>query len=199
VVLDPLRYCRSGRREAVCQGDVSRLPFRAETFDLISALDTIEHVADDAAALGELFRVCRPGGTVLLTVPAFAFLWGNLDTYGHHYRRYTRPELLARVRGAGFTIRVARFFNYLLFPPIALIRLLARLRPSSAARPGDAVRTDFDVVKQGPLNTLLARLFALEASLPLGPPFGVSLLCVAAREPGAEHSVRSARASAAAT
>lgn len=181
VEIDPLRFCRADRGWPVIQADAARLPFGSARFDLVAALDTIEHVEDDASALAELYRVCRPGGTLLLTVPAFAFLWGNVDELGHHYRRYRRAELLRKVEAAGFDVRLARFINFLLFPPIAAVRLAARLLPQRRGA-GAALRSDFDVVKSGPLNTALARVFSAEAALLRWPlPFGVSLLCVGAR------------------
>jgi SAM-dependent methyltransferase len=182
IEIEPLRFCRSDRSVPVSQADLARLPFCDGAFDLVCALDSIEHVADDGAALRGLHRVCRPGGTLLATVPAFPFLWGNVDVVGHHYRRYTRVELIEKISAAGFEVRFARYFNYLLFPPIALVRLLARLKPERAAETADDVHTDFDLVKSGPVNTLLQHIFGLEASLlGLDVPFGVSLLCVAER------------------
>ena len=99
---DPLRFCRGDRDVPVCQADASALPFASASFDLVAALDTLEHVADDGAALREFLRVLRPGGALLLTVPAFPALWGNVDDLGHHFRRYRRRELVERVAGAGF-------------------------------------------------------------------------------------------------
>ncbi len=177
-----LRYCRADRATPVVQADMVRLPFHAEAFDLILALDAIEHVADDDAALGELLRICRPGGAILLTVPAFPLLWGSVDDAGHHFRRYTRAELLGKLARAGLRPQLVRYFNTLLFPPIALVRLLGRLVPKRSEHADRALRTDFDLVKSGPLNTLLAQIFALESHLLAVPfPFGVSLLCVAKR------------------
>ena len=182
VELDPLLFCRADRAVPVCQASVAELPFKSSVFDLVTALDTLEHLEDDEATLRELFRVCRPAGTLLLTVPAFSWLWGNVDRLGDHYRRYTRKELLRKVAGAGFSVQFVGFFNFLLFPPIAAIRLLARLLPGQHSADAQTIRSDFDLVKGGPLNTLLARIFSLETSLlHLKPPFGVSLVCVAVR------------------
>ena len=182
IELEPLRFCRSDRSVPVYQADVAALPFADAAFDLVAALDTLEHFEDDEGALRELSRVCKPDGTLLLTVPAFSFLWGNVDELGHHYRRYSRKQLLDKVTRAGFSVRFARFFNYLLFPPIAAVRLLARLAPKHASGDNETVRSDFDLVKSGPLNSFLAKTFSLEASfLGLKLPFGVSLLCVAGR------------------
>ncbi len=168
-----------GELSSAYQADAARLPFKDEAFGAVSALDAIEHVEDDAQALSELHRVCQPGGTLLLSVPAFEFLWGNVDDAGHHYRRYTRIQLAERVREAGFDISLVRYFNSLLFPPIAAIRLLARTLPKRSSADADSVSTDFDIVKDGPLNELLARVFSFEARL-LGVkiPFGVSILLI---------------------
>jgi SAM-dependent methyltransferase len=183
---DPLRFCRGDRDVPVCQADASALPFASASFDLVAALDTLEHVADDGAALREFLRVLRPGGTLLLTVPAFPALWGNVDDLGHHFRRYRKRELVERVSGAGFRPGLVRFVNVLLFPPIAAIRLLARALRRRGPAPAGELRSDFDLVRAGALNSLLARLFASEARLlRWSLPFGVSLLCTATRNPDA--------------
>jgi SAM-dependent methyltransferase len=158
------------------------LPFASGSFDLVTALDALEHVEDDAAALRECFRVLRPGGTLLASVPAFRSLWGSVDELGHHHRRYRRRELLERVEAAGFEVVLDRFFNFLLFPPIAAVRWLGRALPARRAGAGEPVRSDFDLVSGGPLAALLARVLGAEARLlALRVPFGVSLLCVARR------------------
>lgn len=178
---EPLEFLREDRGVPACQGDAIRLPFRSEALDLVSALDTIEHVEHDSVALAELMRVCRPGGTLFLSVPAFPFLWGNIDQIGHHYRRYSRAQLIERVEDAGFEVQFVRYFNFLLFVPIAVLRVLARLLPKRR-NDDETLKSDFDIVKEGPLNRLLAALFSLEASM-LGfrAPFGVSLLLLARR------------------
>lgn len=179
-----LRFCNAAGHAPLCQADAAGLPFASGSFDLVAALDTLEHMADDAATLLELHRVCAPGGTLLLTVPAFPALWGSVDDLGHHFRRYRRPELVSRVEAAGFTPRWTRFFNFLLFPPIAAVRLLGRAASGRRAGKDGPPRSDFDVVRSGPLNSLLAGVFALEAPLlEWAPPFGVSLLCVADATP----------------
>jgi SAM-dependent methyltransferase len=178
----PLRYCREDRALPVFQADLANLPFRAGSFDLVCAFDALEHVEDDERALRGLFEACRPGGTLVATVPAFRFLWGNVDETGRHFRRYGRGELVEKVAASGFDVRFVRFFNYLLFPPIAAVRLAARMMPRTETPAGEEVRTDFDLVKSGPLNALLEGIFSMEASLlALRPPFGVSLLCIAKR------------------
>ena len=178
---EPLRFCRADRALPVCQADAERLPFAGGSFDLVAALDALEHLADDAAGLRELHRVCRPGGTLVATVPAFRALWGSVDELGHHHRRYGRRELLARVEMAGFEVVLDRYFNFWLFPGIAAVRLLSRAR-RRPAHEAEAARSDFDLVASGPLAALLERVFSSEARLlGLRVPFGVSLLCIARR------------------
>jgi len=180
---DPLRFCLGDRAVPVCQADAAQLPFASGSFDLVCALDTLEHVEDDGAALRELRRVLNAGGTLLLTVPAFPALWGNVDELGDHFRRYRRRELLEKLAAAGLRLQLVRFVNVLLFPPIATIRLLARIMPGWRSQPAAEVRSDFDLVRSGPLNSLLAGIFASEARLLAWKlPFGVSLLCVVTRE-----------------
>src|SRR5262245_40410553 len=108
----PLRFCRADRGLPVAQADAERLPFAAGAFDLVAALDALEHLADDAAGLREIHRVLRPGGALVATVPAFPWLWGSVDDLGHHRRRYRRGELSARVCAAGFEIALERYFNF---------------------------------------------------------------------------------------
>ena len=77
---------------------------RDETFDVVAAFDVVEHCEDDALAVAELTRVLRPGGRLLLSVPAYQWAWSDHDVRAGHYRRYTRPRLVRRVERAGLTV-----------------------------------------------------------------------------------------------
>ena len=91
------------------QADARALPF-GEEFDLVGAFDVIEHIDDDSGALQEAYRVLRPRGGLLITVPQHRWLWSEADEYAHHQRRYTRGTLTRVVRHAGFDIiRVTSF------------------------------------------------------------------------------------------
>lgn len=154
------------------------VPFELESFDLVVALDVMEHVADDAAGLSALRRCLRPGGRVLLTVPAFPFLWSQHDDTHHHHRRYVKDRLIDVIYGAGLRPERAIYFNCLLFPAIVVVRFLK-------AALGRSAREDDAMPPQG-LNRILTALFASERHLigriPL--PVGVSLLALA-RKPEA--------------
>jgi SAM-dependent methyltransferase len=169
---EAVEYNRERGRE-VSLGSVERMPFADNSFDLALALDVIEHLPDDLPALRELFRTLRPGGSLLVTVPALRMLWSAHDVANGHYRRYTLGELRGQVETVGFEVVSATYFNTLLFPLILVFRWFRRLRPKSIA-------SDLTEVPR-PLNTLLTEVFSLE-KLFVGRiklPFGVSALCFA--------------------
>ena len=169
---EAVEYNRERGRE-VSLGSIQQMPFPDSRFDLVLALDIIEHVADDLQALRELFRTVRPGGSLLVTVPALQMLWSAHDVINGHYRRYTLGELRDHVEIAGFEVVTATYFNTLLFPLIVALRWLWRFRPKSTA-------SDFTQLPR-PLNVLLTGLFSLEKLLVgrIRLPFGVSVLCYA--------------------
>jgi SAM-dependent methyltransferase len=133
VELDPDAAAVARRRGSdggfdVHVGRLEELPWAEDTFDLITCLDVIEHTRDDKVTLASLRRVCKPGGWLLVTVPAYQALWSRHDVANHHFRRYSRLLL----RGAGVTagwelIRITSF-NSLLLAPAAAVRLLQRRR-----------------------------------------------------------------------
>lgn len=152
------------------------LPFDDVTFDVVAALDVVEHVADDRAAVVALRAKLKPGGLLLLTVPAYMWLWSRHDEMSHHRRRYVLAELADLVRRGGFEVAHASYFNTVLFPlGVAHIKLSNRLSSD----------THFGVrIPPRPLNTLLHTLFAAERHLVrrVSLPFGISiLLCGIAR------------------
>ena len=109
-------------------GRLEELPWETGTFDLITCLDVIEHTPDDRLTLAELRRVCRPGGWMVLTVPAYQALWSLHDVANHHYRRYGRRSLRLAAVEAGWEVARVTSFNSILLPAAALVRLLQRRR-----------------------------------------------------------------------
>jgi SAM-dependent methyltransferase len=159
-------------------GAAEAIPLRAESCDLVLALDVIEHLDDDAAGLRECTRVLRGGGLLVVTVPALPSLWGAQDVVSRHRRRYTRATLREAFVRAGLSPAGVTYFNSLLFPPIAAVRWARRLWP-----PRGPVRSDFEDTRPGITNRFLAAAFGAESHLvgrvPL--PVGASLLAMARR------------------
>jgi SAM-dependent methyltransferase len=157
-------------------GRAEATPLRSGSFDAVLALDLIEHMDDDAAGLAEAARLVRPGGFLLVTVPAFQSLWGNQDVVSHHRRRYSAGDLSNAFERAGVPLGWLSYFNTALFPAVAAVRWGRRLFGRA-----NASVSDFDSGRPGALNACLTQLFAAER-LALGRirlPFGVSLVAVA--------------------
>lgn len=161
----------------VQEAGVEQLPFGNNSFDLVAAFDVIEHVDDDLQALDEMMRVCRPGGFIAITVPAYKSLWSNHDIVNHHRRRYTKSSLLQLVTASVADIRYLTYFNTLLFLPVWIFRKISRLWSNREAKPV----SDFAYsANNGFAGFLLEKIFSLEIFLLrfLRFPFGVSLLLV---------------------
>ncbi len=109
--------------------DALSLPISGSYLDALCAFDVLEHLENDAAALREWHRALKPGGWLVLTVPAFQSLWSRHDALNGHYRRYRRRPMTQLLERAGFIPVKVTYFNMLLLPPIALIRLSQRLLP----------------------------------------------------------------------
>jgi SAM-dependent methyltransferase len=163
-------------------GRLEELPWPDASFDLITSLDVIEHTPDDRVALRELRRVCRPGGTLLLTVPAYQALWSHHDEVNHHFRRYSRRMLRTAARDAGWHVLRMTSFNSLLLAPAAAVRVAQRRRDANGSASAN--------LELGPswLNGVLEQPLALEARwLARGRtlPAGLSLLAVLRNPPSA--------------
>jgi SAM-dependent methyltransferase len=163
----------------VQQGSILELQFDNNQFDLVCAFDVIEHVEDDQLAINEMYRVCKPGGNVIVTVPAFMFLWSKHDVVNHHFRRYTRPQLLALNRQSD--IRFCSYFNSILFLPIAVVRMLLKIVPFKRSGSG----SDFGLFQSAFLNKLFYGIFISENALLkqfIRLPFGVSIMLVSKKK-----------------
>jgi SAM-dependent methyltransferase len=143
----------------VVVAEIETMPFDASCFDLIACLDVLEHIEDDLGALLALRRVARPGGVLLITVPAYPRLWSSHDELNEHCRRYTRSALLGRAAEAGWRPLRTTHFNLLLLPVAAAWRLGERLRSSDATPASELVSTP------AALNWLLEQPLRAEAAL----------------------------------
>lgn len=160
----------------VVSGSVLEMPFADDSFDLAVSLDVIEHLEDDLGALRELRRTVAPGGALLVTVPAYQWLWSGHDEINHHHRRYTRRSLQRVAERAGWTQARTTYFNSLLLPVAILLRVLDRVNRAKTTE------SSLDLwIPPAPVNWLLERPLALEAAL-IGRggriPAGLSLLAV---------------------
>lgn len=163
---------------AFVQAKAEYLPFLPHTFDVVCAFDLLEHLDDDGEALRMMRQVLKPDGYLLVSVPAYRFLWGKLDDAAHHKRRYTRRDLRNKLTASRFVLEKATYFNSLLFPLVLFVRLCERA--TSRLRRRDA-HSDFELAPPGFINNLLGKVFRLE--LPylrhFNFPFGGSILCIA--------------------
>ena len=149
--------------------DITNLSFPNNSFDLVTAFDVFEHLEDDQKGLEEAFRVLKKGGFLLLTVPAYSWLWSFHDESLGHKRRYTKQELEKKVKKAGFKILKSSYLISSFLFPIALFRFIQRLF---------RVKGQSYVILPKFLNVLLAEILKLEALLLqfCNLPFGVSLI-----------------------
>lgn len=158
------------------RGDLVLLPVAGESLDGVLALDVIEHLQDDAAAVREIHRILKPGGVALLNVPAFPSLWSGKDTANRHLRRYTRSTLRPVLEESGLRVERMTYTNAALFPAIWLARQGQRL----LGRPWNS-RSEYH--PRPWVNSGLRSILALERGLLRlsNMPFGTSVTCLARR------------------
>ncbi len=165
---------RVGHEVTLIHGEFPQCLPAQTRFDVVCAFDVIEHLDDPIGALRGARERLDAGGRLVVTVPAFPFLWSVHDDLNHHRRRYLRSTLLEQLAQAGFATDWVSYFNSVLFPAIAAVRVV-RNALRFAESQSDAVRP------AAPVNALLTRMFAAEGRVvPNVPvPFGVSLIAVA--------------------
>jgi ubiquinone/menaquinone biosynthesis C-methylase UbiE len=170
-----LSFALQRKGTSLVQGDLEQTPFRSGAFDAVTALDVLEHCDDDRHALSEISRVLTAGGVLLVTVPAYMWLWSAHDEALHHRRRYSRTELMRLLDSCGFSISKISYFNVFVFPLVAVARLLSNYLTR------DRGRSDTNKLPAAAVNGLLYGLQCVErAVIKVGSfPFGVSLVCVA--------------------
>jgi SAM-dependent methyltransferase len=148
------------------------IPYEKEYFSLVVALDVIEHVDDDRAALSAIRSHIEQGGQAIISVPACMFLWSEHDVLNEHKRRYTLEELKIKLLEAGFTIEKISYFNTFLFPLISLVRLVNKVLKRKGG---------LDVELPHPIvNFIVEKVFSLEKYFLrfMNFPIGVSVMAV---------------------
>jgi SAM-dependent methyltransferase len=163
------------RPEQVLRVSAEGIPLAEASIDAVTALDVLEHIEGDRAAVREMARVLRRGGVAVVTVPAGMALWSDWDTVLHHYRRYDREQLRALFGSADWEILHVNYTNVAVYPVVWCVRKWRAWRKS-----GTAGRTE-DRIPPRWLNRVLRALFVTMARSRIPFPFGVSLLLVARR------------------
>ncbi len=178
---ESLHYGRKRGVSNLCRFHLSShpLPFRDEAFHLVLALDILEHLEDDRAALAELRRVMKRGGILALTVPAFQWLWSGWDEVLGHRRRYSLGEITRQISSAGLRIQKMSYIFCFIFPIAVLVRFIKGF----IHRHGGEYSSDFVPLPRF-INRMLIGVIRWERSM-LGRhslPFGLSILCFAEKE-----------------
>ena len=173
--MDALKFCRMRGIERVAHSAIERLPFREGTFDIVTALDVLEHTDDDMLALRAIHGVCRSNGLLVVTVPAYGFLWSEHDEALQHRRRYTAHELRNKLTVTGFDVIRTSYFISTFFLPILALRLWQGLHKDST-HPKTSIR-----VLPEWLNSSLIALLTVERKVfeKINLPFGVSIVALA--------------------
>lgn len=171
---EAIEYGLSSGVKNLTIGNGDKIEHIDANFDAILALDVLEHIKDEKPVVQELIRVLRPGGAIIISVPAYQWLWGVQDEISHHFRRYTVSSLLRVFEGFRELKAVKKtYFNTFLFPPIAVVRLLSRWLNINKRK------SDFELD-----NPISAALFYFIFNLEyyflkfINFPFGVSILLV---------------------
>ena len=167
--------CQLANNRHICEVKQCILPNQLPydtPFDLICILDVLEHIEDDEATLECLKKALTPSGQLLITVPAYKWLWSKHDVMNEHKRRYTKTSLKKRLHKAGLKVHYITYFNTFLFPIIAIVRILNNII---------GTKEGSDTTRHSSLiNKLLTTIFATERCFfpALSFPFGVSILAL---------------------
>ena len=178
--LQSIKICRDRGFPNSFVGGADLLPLAADSHDLVTFFDCLEHLDDDEGALAEVLRVLKPGGTAFFSVPAYQFLFSNNDRVAHHKRRYTRSELVRKVRKAGMTVEKATYVNVVLFPLILPAVLLLKLKERLLPKLNDT-RSNLTHAPGKLVNTILGAIFGGEGRVLkyVSSPLGHSQVLVA--------------------
>ena len=183
---EAVRRCHAVGLSNTAVMDATHPQYADQSFDLLIASDVLEHIADETTALRNWLRILRPGGRLLVCVPAFMFLWSDHDAVNYHRRRYTRKMLEVALNKAGFAIDRAGYWNFSLFFPVTTVRLLQRAvaRPKSQKR--GQLRPATALVNAALYTLLKFENHLLSNSCPF--PCGLSSFAIARRGTGGPPS-----------
>jgi len=171
-------YCRKrGLKNLILADFPSQVPLK-EKFDLITFLDVLEHIEGDAKAIKTAKGLLEPGGVLLITVPAFQFLWSPHDIANHHVRRYDKEELSAKIQLAGFKIIKLSYYNFFLFLPTLIKKNIDRIKYKNLPK------SHLNEKTSRLMNRIYKIIFSLEKNVltHISFPVGVSLVAILKNE-----------------
>ncbi len=170
-----LKFAKNRGLTNVVKSSVTSIPFSSEKFDIITVLDVIEHVKEDNLVLNEIWRMLKPNGIVVVTVPAFQFLWSEHDVASMHVRRYNNSSIVKVINESKFKIIKISYFVTFLFPFIAMYRLLIKRKIKEKKAECDFI--EFPKL----INSFFEKIMRVENKLlkKINFPFGLSIVCLA--------------------
>lgn len=170
---DALKFCRKLGKNRLIQADAEILPIKEETFDVLTTLDCLEHL-DDTKCIKEIHRIMKPNSYLIVTVPAFQFIWSRHDDALHHKRRYNKKQLKGLLEKNGFKVIKMSYWNFFLFIPIVSIRLIKKNFKTNGK-----IETDVNILPTI-LNRILTLFLTFESHLisHSNLPIGISLVCI---------------------
>lgn len=170
---EAIKFIPKEKAIGVARGDARYLCFKNNVFDVIITFDVLEHVKEDMEVIKEVYRVLKKGGLLLISVPAIQFLFSNHDRALHHLRRYSKHNLIKIIKRSNLKIERITYWNFFLFFPIVLIRLLNKIKN---------VKSKSDITKMPKmLNWLFFLILKVENKLikyGINLPIGLSLIVV---------------------
>ncbi len=169
------KFCQEKGLGDVIIGDICTSSLLDNQYDLILATDVIEHIKNDDLALKEIYRILKPNGKLIVTVPCFMALWGGHDLVSMHHRRYLLKNIVEKMKNVEFKINKSYYFNFILFLPIFLFRKLIRISKKEAKNESS--------INNGFLNKIFEIIFTIDICLAkfIKPPFGVSAFILATK------------------
>ncbi|HOE62936.1 MAG TPA: class I SAM-dependent methyltransferase [Candidatus Sumerlaeota bacterium] len=174
-----LSFCKKRGLDNLISGDVSQLPIADSSLDLVLALDLFEHVKDDVSLVRDIYRILKPGGYLLATVPAHQYLWSSHDEALHHFRRYSHSGFRKLIAGNGFTLEKYSFLITFTYFPILAFRIVQKV--FRRFKPTDQSPKTHIIILPNFINAALIRVLEMEGMLleRMNLPIGVSLICIA--------------------
>ncbi len=171
-----INYCRKRGLQNVLCGKLDDFDFKNEMLHMITLLDVIEHIENDEEMLKKANNILHDNGYIVISVPAYQWLWSNHDVLHHHYRRYTKKSLINLIKKQNFEIIYSSYFNTLLFLPALILRFWGKIT-------GKKSKTELDN-PEPLLNPVFKFIFNLERKILkiFKFPFGLSIIVIAKKQ-----------------